>query len=311
MPSTSSEKHRGVRLDVDTLPADDAKTFEMLGDGETIGVFQLEGSGMRRYVRELKPTEVATWPRWSPSTARGRCRTSPPTSAASTARSRSRTSHDSLEPALSDTYGIIVYQELMIAAIAIADYTGPRPTTSCDAMGKKKEDVLASTRRSSRPARRRRVSRRRSSTRSSPSSSPSPATPSTRRTPPATGLIAYQTAYLKANYPIEYMTAVLNGFRERAEKVAAVIAECRRLGIEVRPPDVQKSHALFTVETDAAGARRRDPLRPRGDQERRRGAIDAIVAVRNAGASLDRSPPSTISTAASTWTSSTAGSWSR
>src|SRR4029078_3632108 len=67
------------------------------------------------------------------------------------------------------------------------------------------------------------------------------------------GLIAYQTAYLKANYPVEFMTAVLNGFRERAEKVAAVVAECRRLGIEGRPPDVQPSHADFTVEDDPDG----------------------------------------------------------
>jgi DNA polymerase III alpha subunit len=67
------------------------------------------------------------------------------------------------------------------------------------------------------------------------------------------GLIAYQTAYLKANYPVEFMTAVLNGFRERAEKVAAVVAECRRLGIAVRAPDVQASQALFTVETDGDG----------------------------------------------------------
>src|SRR2546423_2513757 len=68
------------------------------------------------------------------------------------------------------------------------------------------------------------------------------------------GLIAYQTAYLKANYPVEFMTASLNGFRERAEKVAAVVAECKRLEIQVRPPDVQSSQALFTVETDGSGA---------------------------------------------------------
>ncbi len=69
------------------------------------------------------------------------------------------------------------------------------------------------------------------------------------------GLIAYQTAYLKANYPVEFMTAVFNGFRERSEKVAAVVAECRRLGIEVRPPDVQHSASLFGVETDPDGTR--------------------------------------------------------
>jgi DNA polymerase-3 subunit alpha len=93
------------------------------------------------------------------------------------------------------------------------------------------------------------------------------------------GLIAYQTAYLKANYPVEFMTAVLNGFRERAEKVAAVVAECRRLGIEVRPPDVQKSGALFSVETDADGtsAIRFGLAAVKNVGE---GAIEAVVAAR-------------------------------
>ncbi|MGH2386069.1 MAG: OB-fold nucleic acid binding domain-containing protein, partial [Candidatus Limnocylindria bacterium] len=95
------------------------------------------------------------------------------------------------------------------------------------------------------------------------------------------GLIAYQTAYLKANYPIEFMTAVMNGFRERAEKVAAVIAECRRLGIEVRPPDVQRSSALFTVETDAAGFPEAIRFGLAAIKNVGEGAIEAIVAVRD------------------------------
>jgi DNA polymerase-3 subunit alpha len=95
------------------------------------------------------------------------------------------------------------------------------------------------------------------------------------------GLIAYQTAYLKANYPVEFMTAVLNGFRERAEKVAAVVAECRRLGIDVRPPDVQRSHALFEVETDADGTRaiRFGMAAVKNVGE---GAVESIVAAREA-----------------------------
>ena len=79
------------------------------------------------------------------------------------------------------------------------------------------------------------------------------------------------------------MTAVLNGFRERAEKVAAVIAECRRLGIEVRPPDVQKSHALFTVETDGAGAPEAIRFGLAAIKNIGEGAIEAITAVRDGG----------------------------
>ncbi len=79
------------------------------------------------------------------------------------------------------------------------------------------------------------------------------------------------------------MTAVMNGFRERAEKVAAVIAECRRLGIEVRPPDVQKSQALFTVETDASGAPEAIRFGLTAIKNVGEGAIEAIVAAREAG----------------------------
>ncbi|HEX6104808.1 MAG TPA: OB-fold nucleic acid binding domain-containing protein, partial [Gemmatimonadales bacterium] len=102
---------------------------------------------------------------------------------------------------------------------------------------------------------------------------------------------AYQTAYLKANYPVEFMTAVLNGFRERAEKVAAVVAECRRLGIEVRPPDVQKSGVLFSVETDTDGtsAIRFGLVAVKNVGE---GAIEAIVATREGRSeTLDDSGP--------------------
>ena len=91
------------------------------------------------------------------------------------------------------------------------------------------------------------------------------------------GLIAYQTAYLKANYTVEYMTAVLTAFRDNAEKVAAAVAECRRLGIEVRPPDVHRSGLEFTVEGDAI---RFGLLAVKNVGE---GAIESIIAARESG----------------------------
>jgi DNA polymerase-3 subunit alpha len=99
------------------------------------------------------------------------------------------------------------------------------------------------------------------------------------------GLIAYQTAYLKANYPIEFMTAVLNGFSGRAEKVAAVIAECRRPGmdIDVRPPDVQKSFADFSVETDASAVPEAIRFGMAAIKNVGEGAVEAIVAARDGG----------------------------
>ena len=94
------------------------------------------------------------------------------------------------------------------------------------------------------------------------------------------GLVAYQTAYLKANFPVEYMTSVLTAFRDNAEKVAAAIAECRRLGIAVLPPDVHRSHLEFTVEGEAI---RFGLLAVKNVGQ---GAIESIIAARESGGSF-------------------------
>ena len=246
-------KHRSVDLDVDELPLDDLKTFELLSTGETTGIFQLEGSGMRRYVKELKPTEVRDLAAMVALFRPGPMANIPAYIRRKHGEEPVTYLHESLEPALRDTYGIFVYQEdIMTAAIAMADYTGPEADNLCYAIRKKKEDVLRQHEAKFKAGAKKKGIPPHIVDQVFAAFEPFALTASTRPTPPA-GLIAYQTAYLKANYPIEFMTAVLNGFRERAEKVAAVISECHRLGIEVAA-DVQKSHALFTVETDASGA---------------------------------------------------------
>ncbi|HVL53449.1 MAG TPA: OB-fold nucleic acid binding domain-containing protein, partial [Vitreimonas sp.] len=192
--------------------------------------------------------------------------------------------HPALEPALKDTYGIFVYQEdIMTAAIAMADYTGPEADNLCYAIRKKKEKVLREHEAKFKAGAKRKGIPPQIVDRVFAEFEPFARYGFNKAHATCYGLIAYQTAYLKANYPIEFMTAVLNGFRERAEKVAAVIAECRRLGIEVRPPDVQKSHALFTVETDAAGAPEAIRFGLAAIKNVGEGAIDAIVAVRDGG----------------------------
>ena len=188
--------------------------------------------------------------------------------------------HPSLEPALRDTYGIFVYQEdIMTAAIAMADYTGPEADNLCYAIRKKKESVLREHEAKFKAGAKKKGVSPGIVDQVFAAFEPFARCGFNKAHATCYGLIAYQTAYLKANYPVEFMTAVLNGFRERAEKVAAVVAECRRLGIEVRPPDVQRSQVLFTVETDADGisAIRFGLIAVKNVGE---GAIDAIVAAR-------------------------------
>ncbi len=274
--------HRSISLDVDNLPLDDAKTFELLGRGDTMGVFQLEGSGMRRYVKELKPTEVRDLAAMVALFRPGPMANIPAYIRRKHGEEPVTYLHPALEPALKDTYGIFVYQEdIMTAAIAMADYTGPEADNLCYAIRKKKESVLRQHEAKFKAGAKKKGIPPGIVDQVFAAFEPFARYGFNKAHATCYGLIAYQTAYLKANYPIEFMTAVLNGFSGRAEKVAAVIAECRHLGIEVRMPDVQKSFANFAVETDADGVPEAIRFGMAAIKNVGEGAVDAIVAVRD------------------------------
>jgi DNA polymerase-3 subunit alpha len=273
--------HRGVEIDVDQLPLDDAETFELLSTGETTGIFQLEGSGMRRYVKELKPTEVRDLAAMVALFRPGPMANIPAYIRRKHGQEAVTYLHPSLEPALHDTYGIFVYQEdIMTAAIAMADYTGPEADNLCYAIRKKKESVLREHEAKFKAGAKKKGIPPSVVDQVFAAFEPFARYGFNKAHATCYGLIAYQTAYLKANYPVEFMTAVLNGFRERAEKVAAVVAECRRLGIAVRPPDVQASQALFTVEADASATPEAIRFGLTAIKNVGEGAIEAIVAAR-------------------------------
>ena len=186
--------------------------------------------------------------------------------------------HPLLEPYLEKTYGIFVYQEdIMSAAMALGGFTGPEADTLGYAIRKKKSAVL-------------RAQKEKFVTRAAERGvapdvidavfkafEPFERYGFNKAHATCYGLIAYQTAYLKANYTVEYMTAVLTAFRANEEKVAAAVAECRRMGIAVLPPDVHRSHLEFTVEGDAI---RFGLLAVKNVGE---GAIESIIAAREAG----------------------------
>jgi DNA polymerase-3 subunit alpha len=273
--------HRGVAVDVDKLPLDDTKTFELLSTGETTGIFQLEGSGMRRYVKELKPTEVRDLAAMVALFRPGPMANIPAYIRRKHGLEPVTYLHPSLEPALHDTYGIFVYQEdIMTAAIAMAGYTGPEADNLCYAIRKKKESVLRDHEAKFKAGAKKKGIPPSVVDQVFAAFEPFARYGFNKAHATCYGLIAYQTAYLKANYPVEFMTAVLNGFRERAEKVAAVVAECRRLGIAVRPPDVQASQALFTVEADASDAPEAIRFGLAAIKNVGEGAIESIVAAR-------------------------------
>ena len=242
----------GVEIDLDTIPLNDAKTFALLASGETSGIFQLESAGMRRYIKELRPTSV-----FDLAAMVALYRPGPMANIPSYIRRKHGTEavtylHPLLEPFLKRTYGVFVYQEdIMAAASALGGFSGPKADTLGYAVRKKKEDVLAGLKEEFITS---------AASRGVASSvieqvfqafEPFANYGFNKAHATCYGLIAYQTAYLKANYTVEYMTSVLNAFRNKEEKVATAIAECRRLGIAILPPDVERSGLDFEPEDGA------------------------------------------------------------
>ncbi|MBA2381628.1 MAG: DNA polymerase III subunit alpha, partial [Chloroflexi bacterium] len=245
-------QERGEVIDLDQIPLDDTRTFELLASGETTGIFQLESAGMRRYIRELKPTSVFDLAAMVALFRPGPMDNIPAYIRRKHGLEKVTYLHPLLEPYLEKTYGIFVYQEdIMSAAIALGGFTGPEADTLGYAIRKKKSSVLR--------AQKEKFVTQAAERGVAPNVidavfqafEPFERYGFNKAHATCYGLIAYQTAYLKANYTVEYMTAVLTAFRSNEEKVAAAIAECRRMGIEIKLPDVHRSDVEFTVEGPA------------------------------------------------------------
>ncbi len=271
-------QEREIEIDLDTIPLDDARTFELLASGETTGIFQLESAGMRRYIRDLRPTSVLDLAAMVALYRPGPMENIPAYIRRKHGQEKVTYLHPLLEPYLKKTYGIFVYQEdIMAAAIALGGFTGPEADTLGYAIRKKKSSVLR--------AQRERFVAQAAERGVAPqvidqvfaAFQPFERYGFNKAHATCYGLIAYQTAYLKANYTVEYMTSVLTAFRSNEEKVAAAIAECRRMGIEVLPPDVHSSGVEFTVEGQAI---RFGLLAVKNVGQ---GAIESIIAARAEG----------------------------
>src|SRR5438093_4166708 len=245
-------QERGIEIDLDRIPLDDAATFELLASGETTGIFQLESPGMRRYVRELRPTSVFDLAAMVALFRPGPMDNIPAYIRRKHGQEKVTYLHPLLEPYLEKTYGIFVYQEdIMAAAIALGGFTGPEADTLGYAIRKKKSSVLRAQKEKFVTQAAQRGVEPRVIDAVFTAFEPFERYGFNKAHATCYGLIAYQTAYLKANDTVEYMTAVLTAFRDNAEKVAAAIAECRRMGIEVLPPDIHRPDLEFTVEGQA------------------------------------------------------------
>ena len=233
---------------------------------------------MRRYIRDLRPTSVLDLAAMVALYRPGPMDNIPAYIRRKHGQERVTYLHPLLEPYLEKTYGIFVYQEdIMSAAIALGGFTGPEADTLGYAIRKKKSSVLRAQREKFVAQAAERGVAPQVIDQVFAAFQPFERYGFNKAHATCYGLIAYQTAYMKANYTVEYMTSVLTAFRSNEEKVAAAVAECRRMGIEVLPPDVHRSGVEFTVEGPAI---RFGLLAVKNVGQ---GAIESIIAARAEG----------------------------
>ncbi|MGQ9674430.1 MAG: DNA polymerase III subunit alpha [Chloroflexota bacterium] len=241
---------RGLDIDLENLPLEDEKAFEMLGAGETMGIFQLEGGGMRRYIKELKPSSIHDLAAMVALYRPGPMAHIPKFIRSKAGLEPIEYPHPALEPILSDTYGVIVYQEQVLHIVrAVAGYSLGQADILRKAMGKKIAEVMRKQRDNFIAGAKKNGFSEEDATKIFDLIEPFAGYAFNRAHAYCYAMLAYKTAYLKANYPEEYMVAVLSSAMSSIEKVAAAVAECRRLGIPVLPPDINRSDLEFTIET--------------------------------------------------------------
>ncbi len=248
------KRTRGIELDLDRLPLDDAKTYELLSSGETTGVFQLESAGMRRYVKDLKPTNIYDLAAMISLYRPGPMENIPHYIARKHGTEPVEYLVPQLEPILRDSFGVLVYQDdILLISIELAGYTWEEADKLRKAVGKKIKSELEAQRAKFVKG----CQEHGGLTKDQAAAlwewmEPFARYGFNKGHAAAYALVAYQTAYLKANYPSEYMSAFLTVGMGNAEKIASGIAECRRMGIEVLPPDINHSHEGFELEPEAA-----------------------------------------------------------
>lgn len=237
-------------IDLDNLPLDDRQVYELLSQGNTAGVFQLESSGMQNLLKELKPEVFEDI-----IAIIGLYRPGPLGSGAAEDFIKSKNGlkpinylHPALKPILSETYGIILYQEqVMKIAQELAGFSLAQADILRKAMGKKKQDVMAAQRQTFIDGALKKGIDKDTAAKIFDEISYFAGYGFNKAHTAAYAVIAYQTAYLKVHYPVEFMAALLTSVMDNSDKVAYYINECRHMGIKVTPPDINESFGVFTV----------------------------------------------------------------
>ncbi|MEJ2511858.1 MAG: DNA polymerase III subunit alpha [Anaerolineales bacterium] len=239
----------GIDLNLDNIPLDDPKVFEMLGEGNTAGVFQLEGSGMTRWVKEMKPKNLSHVIAMVALYRPGPMDFIPTYIKRMHGEEEISYTHDTLKDILEETYGITVYQEqIMYTAMDLGGYTASEADFLRKAVAKKKEKELLKNREKFIAGAKKNGVPEAAATKIFEDWEAFARYGFPKGHAADYAVIAVETAYLKCYYPVEYMTALVSVYQNDTDKVAYYVQDCYSQGIDVLAPDINRSAWDFSIE---------------------------------------------------------------
>ncbi len=242
-------ENHGQQIDIDNVPLDDPETFALFQRGETIGVFQFESEGMRKYLRELKPTHIEDLIAMNALYRPGPMNYIPDYIQRKHGVQKVEYPHPLLEKILSPTYGIMVYQEqIMQVAQVMAGFSLGHADLLRRAMGKKNKEEMQKQKAAFLTGAQSRGIDARTAEHVFTIMEKFAEYGFNRSHSAGYALLAFQTAYLKAHYPAEFMAATLTNYMDSVDNTRYYLEETRRLGIRILPPDVNESHFRFLAK---------------------------------------------------------------
>ncbi|OGE28655.1 DNA polymerase III subunit alpha [Candidatus Daviesbacteria bacterium RIFCSPHIGHO2_01_FULL_38_8b] len=243
------KEERGISVDINNVPLNDKKAFELLSKGETMGVFQLEGAGMTKYVMELKPTTIFDIQAMVALYRPGPISVIPEYITRKHNPKKIVFFDVRMKDFTEQSLGLLVYQEdVLLTAINLAGYTWEEDDKFRKAMGKKIPSEMAKQKGKFLEGCIKKGMRREKAEQLFALIAPFAAYGFNKAHAASYAMVAYQTAYMKANFPVEFMAAVMTAESDNTDKIAAAIEECKRLGIVVLPPDINYSGVGFSLE---------------------------------------------------------------
>lgn len=247
------EQNHGVKIDIDKIPLDDKTTYELFQRAETVGIFQYESVGMQKYLQELKPDKFEDLVAMNALYRPGPLQYIPSFIARKQGKEPITYDLPNTEEYLAETYGITVYQEqVMLLSQKLAGFTKGQADILRKAMGKKQKETLAKMKKDFLAGGEARNHPREKLDKIWHDWEAFASYAFNKSHSTCYALVAYQTGYLKAHYPSEFMASVLSNNMNDIKEVSSNMEECRSIGIRVLGPDVNESHFLFSVNKEGA-----------------------------------------------------------